>query len=236
MGDASTDSPLMLIIPSNDDNLCRLVYVKVKITPISNQLIILFKYHITIETLIFHFLDIYLSTQSVRESIKTTQISLWFPFKNRKKNFNNYSLHWNLIRSSHHHHQHQHHTPISSFFRLLCLQWDTMCVPVHHPQTISTMDVCFLHCYYHRRVNYLNSFIHIGKNRINSTDSNRTHLTNSRWKLNAALFNRIFCCCFRSLICLFCCALSTRHKQRDQTLFQKRFTAIKLIERQRQKT
>lgn len=46
IGDASTASPFVLIILSTMD-LCRLVCAKVKITPISNQLIILFKYHIT---------------------------------------------------------------------------------------------------------------------------------------------------------------------------------------------
>lgn len=62
--------------------LCRLVCAKVKITPISNQLIILLKYHITNETLIcLWFFLFFRSTQSIRMSSKWAHISLWLPFK-----------------------------------------------------------------------------------------------------------------------------------------------------------
>lgn len=167
-----------------------------------------------------------LSTQSVRESIWTTQISLWFPFKN-PKNFNDYSLQWNLIRTHHHHHQ----LIITNFFFFFFLLSIALFAMEHYVCITHSMDVRILRCYYHRCVNYFRTLFNWQKSNTLDTDFNQTHLTSSRWKIECcSFFSRIFMFPSLSYICFVVLCQQGTNKE-TQTLFLKRLTAIKLIEK-----
>lgn len=182
IGDASTASPFVLIILSNDD-LCRLVYVKVKITPISNQRIILFKYHITIETLILTLLlDVFVHSIHLEFDINNTNFvvisiqHLWITHY-----IEIHSIYFFFLNFSHH-------------FFFLSLRLHSHCNHTTNLQTESYSPRCWW-CFYHH--GWYTITLPIGQIETNRFQSAHFFY----WNRNSRRRRRRRVCLF---ICLFC--------------------------------